>query len=83
MPIHPLSSQLLRFFVIPSMAYFESLLMVSGLFVQLDLIAISMAYISPAWLDWVLPETLRLRFFGVVFPIPYSTAHFSVVFSVV
>ena len=62
--VHPLSSQLLRCFVRPSIAYLESDVIVSGVIGSLICRAIAIAAISPVWLDWSSPGTLIAQFQG-------------------
>ena len=62
--VHPLSSQVFRCFVSPSIVYRESDMIVSGAVGSAVWRATTMAAISPVWLVWGEPGTLIARFRG-------------------
>ena len=62
--VHPLSSQVFRCFVSPSIAYRESDIIVRGVVGSAIWRATVMAAISPVWLVWWVPGTLIARFSG-------------------
>jgi len=62
MPIHPLSSQVLRCLVRPSMAYRESEMILRGNNFGIAVAALRIATISPTWLDWLSPEGRKAKF---------------------
>ena len=64
MPVHPLSSQSLRFLVSPSITYLESETQRSGVTGSASCRATMRAASSPVWLDCSSPGILIARFSG-------------------
>jgi hypothetical protein len=79
-PIQPLSSQVCRYVVRPSIAYLESDMIVRGQNFGKESMAAMMAAISPTWLDWWGPGMRNAAFFAwfgaIQMPLPHRASCF-------
>lgn len=79
-PIHPVSSQVLRWVVIPWMMYLESVIIFIGVIGLMVCRVTSTAASSPIWLDCLSPGTLIALFTGLSsltqIPLPQVALYF-------